>query len=249
MQRQSHFFGSDIRFSGMKRNNQPPGQYTRRSGEGTFPALERLNVEAMQETDTMIEPALDQPTSPAPHAMSDDVLITLFQGGDREVFRMLVDRYRERIRNLIYAVLSDASVIDDLAQETFIKAYEALPQFRFDAAFYTWLYRIAVNRCRDEIRRRRVRRVFSLHPLLERQDRELTERTMAHPEDTETRELIDRALSRLPEKFRVPVVLKDVEGLSYDEIAEVTQAEIGTVKSRLFRGRAMLRNWLVGVRE
>jgi RNA polymerase sigma-70 factor, ECF subfamily len=198
----------------------------------------------MHETDTMIDHALDHAPPLTFKGMNDDVLITLFQGGEQAVFRTLVERYQERIRNLIYAVLNDPAVIDDLAQEVFIKAYEALPQFRFDSAFYTWLYRIAVNRCRDEIRRRRVRRWLSLHPLLERQDRELTQRTTAHMEDTETRELIDRALSRLPEKFRLPVVLKDVEGLSYDEIAEVTQSEIGTVKSRLFRGRAMLRHWL-----
>jgi RNA polymerase sigma-70 factor, ECF subfamily len=203
----------------------------------------------MHETEIMIEQALEHAPPPMPRDMSDDVLITLFQGGDRAVFRTLVERYQERIRNLIYAVLNDSALIDDLAQEVFIKVYEALPQFRFDASFYTWVYKIAVNRCRDEIRRKRVRRWLPLHPLLDRQDRELTQKTTAHMEDTETRELIDRALTRLPEKFRLPVILKDLEGLSYDEIAEVTQAEIGTVKSRLFRGRAMLRNWLQPLME
>ena len=197
----------------------------------------------------MIEHALEPAPSLDMQERSDDVLITLFQGGEQKVFRTLVERYRERIRNLIHAVLNDAGAIDDLAQDVFLKAYEGLPGFRFESSFYTWLYRIAVNRCRDEIRRKRVRRWLSLQPLLDRQDRELTTKTSVHMEDTELRELIDRALARLPEKFRLPVVLKEVDGLSYNEIAEITQTEIGTVKSRLFRGRAMLRNWLQPLME
>ena len=197
----------------------------------------------------MIDHALEQAPPRTVHGMSDDVLITLFQGGEKQVFRTLVERYQERVRNLVYSVLNDSSMIDDLAQEVFIKVYEGLPQFRFDASFYTWLYRITINRCRDEIRKKRVRKWLSLHHLLDNHDKELTRLTSTHMKDTETQDLIDRALHRLPDKFRIAIVLKDMQGLSYEEISEVTQSEIGTVKSRLFRGRAMLRNYLQPLME
>jgi RNA polymerase sigma-70 factor, ECF subfamily len=184
--------------------------------------------------------------SPAPteHETGDDVLVTLFQAGESDMFRLLVERHRERVRGLIYSILNDPSVVDDLAQDVFIRVFEALPRFRFDAAFTTWLYRITVNRCRDEIRRKKLRSWLSLHHLLERNDRELARHTTVAPEDPETREIIGRAIEALPEKFRIPILLRDVDGLSYEEIAEVLECEIGTVKSRLFRGRALLRTAL-----
>jgi RNA polymerase sigma-70 factor, ECF subfamily len=175
---------------------------------------------------------------------SDDVLIQLFQNGNKEVYRYLVERYRERIRNLLFSMFNDPDVVDDLAQEVFIKTYEALHRFRFEASFYTWLYRIAVNKSRDELRKRKVRKYFSLHQALETPDKELIEKTSVSPGDNSAHELIAFGLQRLPEKFRLPVVLKDIDGLSYEEMAEVMECQIGTVKSRLSRGRSMLRNIL-----
>jgi RNA polymerase sigma-70 factor (ECF subfamily) len=175
---------------------------------------------------------------------SDEVLITLFQNGERDAFRVLVQRYQARVKNLIYSIFHDVEAVDDLAQEVFIKAYEALPQFRFQSSFFTWLYRIAVNKARDELRRRKIRRILSLQALLESGDHELGSRLAIEPRDDETQELITSALGLLPEKFRVAVVLKEIEGLSYEEIAEVLQCEVGTVKSRLFRARVALRNIL-----
>lgn len=175
---------------------------------------------------------------------SDEVLITLFQSGDEHEFRLLVERYQEKIRNLIYSIFHEPDLIDDLAQEVFIKAYEALPQFRFESSFYTWLYRIAVNKCRDELRKRRVRKILSLQTLMESRDQELRDKMSVEPHNSETQELLAKGLSHLPEKFRLPVVLKDIDGLSYEEIGSVMQCGVGTVKSRLSRGRSMLRKIL-----
>ncbi|GJQ20725.1 MAG: RNA polymerase sigma factor [Bacteroidia bacterium] len=175
---------------------------------------------------------------------NDDVLISLFQSGDQGVFRVLVERYQERIRNLLFSIFHETETIDDLAQEVFIKAYEGLGRFRFESSFYTWLYRIAVNRARDELRKRKVRRFFSFHGLDGSTEKEVTERTTVQPVSIDEQELVAKGLEALPEKYRMPVILKDLDGLSYEEISEVLECEVGTVKSRLSRGRTMLRNIL-----
>lgn len=176
--------------------------------------------------------------------MNDEALITAFQSGDRDVYRILVERYQERIRNLLFSIFHDRDFIDDLAQEVFIKAYKALPNFRFEASFYTWLYRIAVNKSRDELRKKKLRRFFSFQTLDEGIDQEVNIRLSVQPENRDTQELIGLGLQTLPEKFRTAVVLKDIDGLSYEEIAEVMQCELGTVKSRISRARSMLRKTL-----
>jgi RNA polymerase sigma-70 factor (ECF subfamily) len=175
---------------------------------------------------------------------SDDSLIMLFQNGDASVFRYLVERYQEKIRNLIYSIFNESGIVDDLTQEVFIKAFEALPKFRFESSFYTWLYRIAVNRSRDEMRRRKVKRFFSFHSVETSTNRSLDEMVSTTFDDEQTHEVIERTLNAMPEKYRIPIILKDVDGLSYDEIAEVLECEIGTVKSRLSRGRSMLKEKL-----
>lgn len=175
---------------------------------------------------------------------SDEVLITLFQTGERDVFRLLVERYQERVRNIIYSIFHEQEIVDDLAQEVFLKAYQALPRFRFESSFYTWLYRITVNKSRDELRKRKVRRYLMLQPLDEAAEKDLAGHHESQGRKDDAQELVTEALKKVPEKFRVPIVLKDIEGMSYEEIAEIMQCEIGTVKSRLSRGRAMLRSAL-----
>jgi len=172
---------------------------------------------------------------------SDEILVTRFQQGDEAAFRLLVERYQEKIRNLIFSIFNDTELVDDLAQEVFIKAYEGLPNFRFQSSLYTWLYRIAVNRSRDEMRKRKVRKWLSLHALMESNDRELHQKMTTQPDATDAAEIVSKGLQQLPEKFRIAIVLKDIEGLSYEEIADVMQCEVGTVKSRLSRARSMLR--------
>jgi RNA polymerase sigma-70 factor (ECF subfamily) len=187
---------------------------------------------------------LAQPAEVPLQAKSDEVLITLVHQGEHAAFRVLVERYQERIRNLIYSIFHEPGVVDDLSQEVFIKAYEALHQFRFQSSFYTWLYRIAVNKSRDELRKRKVRRWFSLQSMMESSDKELAAKIVAEPQDNELQELLAAGLKSLPEKYRIAVILKDVDGFSYEEIAEIMECEIGTVKSRLSRARAMLRKIL-----
>lgn len=179
---------------------------------------------------------------------SDEALITMFQGGDRSAYRVLVDRHKDRVRNVVFSIFRDPEIVDDMAQEVFIKAYEALPNFRFESSFYTWLYRITVNKARDEMRKRKVKRFFSLDLMTEQREHHPALQTPA-PTDMGVADMVSAALDKLPEKFRLPVILKDIEGLSYEEIAEALDCEVGTVKSRLSRARAMLRGILTPLLE
>ena len=175
---------------------------------------------------------------------SDDSLIILFQSGEKNVFRYLLARYQEKVRNLIFSIFNDSDMVDDLAQEVFIKAYEALSNFRFESSFYTWLYRIAVNRSRDEMRRRKVKRFFTFQAIESSSKLKVENLLTTTFDDENLQEVIESALKKLPEKYRMPIILKDIDGLSYDEISEVLKCEVGTVKSRLSRGRAMLKEIL-----
>lgn len=185
-----------------------------------------------------------RPSAEVLKEMDDEALIKQFQNGNREVYRFLVERHQERIRNLLFSIFHDSDYIEDLAQEVFIKAYQALPHFRFEASFYTWLYRIAVNKSRDELRKKKIRRFFSFQTLDEGIENELNKRISVPPEDRDTQELVSLGLKALPEKFRIAVVLKDIDGLTYEEIAKVMDCELGTVKSRISRARSMLRKAL-----
>lgn len=187
---------------------------------------------------------VEQPPEIQTKELSDDILITLFQGGDEHAFKCLVERYQERIRNVIYSVLQDGDFVDDIAQDVFIKVYQGLRGFRFQSSFYTWLYRIAVNKCRDEIRKKKVRKLLSLESMSEGAKHVVENRMSEAPVDYELGEYLNDCLQQLPEKYRIPVVLKDIDGLSYEEISEVTQCEMGTVKSRLSRARKMMREML-----
>lgn len=182
------------------------------------------------------------PQRPPTH--DDDVLVTLVQGGDRSAFRVLVERHERRVRTLIASLLGARDGVDDIAQDVFVNVWRALPGFRFDAAFSTWLHRIVLNRCRDEIRTRRVRRILSLNGLLEARDRDVEMRLVTHQHDTELPDLIAAELAALPARYKEPIILKDIDGRSYDDIATLLQIELGTVKSRLARGRALLRDRL-----
>ncbi len=115
-------------------------------------------------------PLQDEQQLPLP-SRSDEALIALFRDGGEHAFCVLVERYGEKIRNLIYSIFNDRELVEDLTQEVFIKAYEGLRTFRFQSSFYTWVYRIAVNRSRDELRRRKIRKWFSLNTADDKSDR------------------------------------------------------------------------------
>ncbi|MGA9290958.1 MAG: sigma-70 family RNA polymerase sigma factor [Ignavibacteriaceae bacterium] len=170
-------------------------------------------------------------------SLDDDFsLIKRFIDGEESIFRIIVQRHKEKVRNIIYLTLGTNGDVDDIAQEVFITVYKNLNQFKFQAQFTTWLYRVTVNKCKDHLRKMKIRKIFS--PIKD-SDKEAGYNISV--EETNTAELVQDAIKKLPDKLRIPLLLKDIEGFSYQEIAETVQCEIGTVKSRIFRAREGLK--------
>lgn len=173
----------------------------------------------------------------------DLVIVRKVQAGDDAAFNLLVRKYQHKVANLVSRYVYDSGDIEDIAQEVFIKAYRAIGGFRGDSAFYTWLYRIAINTAKNYLVAQSRRPPNSD---VEPQDAELTDggrnlREVGTPESNLlTRELADRvtrAVSDLPEELKIAITLRELEGLSYEEIASVMECPIGTVRSRIFRAR------------
>ncbi len=178
--------------------------------------------------------------SPRILEIDDDFsLIKRFIEGDETTFRTLVYRHKEKVRNIIYMTMNYSDSVDDIAQEVFITVYKNLKYFRFESQFTTWLYRITINKCRDHLRKMKIRNIFT--PV---KDNDEAHGYSQINENMDIPGIVQKAISKLPEKLRVPLMLKDIEGFSYQEIAETVQCEIGTVKSRIFRARESLRNIL-----
>ncbi len=172
--------------------------------------------------------------------LDDDFsLIKRFIDGEEQVFSELVKRHKEKVRNIIYITLSNGNSVDDIAQEVFITVYRNLKNFRFESQFTTWIYRITINKCKDHLRKKNVRRIFL--PLKDEEEEPVLE---SINEDTDIKQIIHSAIATLPDKLRIPLVLKDLEGFSYQEIADSMECEIGTVKSRIFRARESLKKVL-----
>lgn len=171
--------------------------------------------------------------------INDDFsLIKRFIEGDESTFKTLVHRHKEKVRNIIYLTVSRTESVDDIAQEVFITVYKNLKHFRFESQFTTWLYRITVNKCKDHLRKMKIRGIFV--PVKENE-----EPGYNHINDNiDVSEIVRKSINKLPEKLRTPLLLKDIEGFSYQEIADTVQCEVGTVKSRIFRAREGLRNML-----
>lgn len=173
-------------------------------------------------------------------------LVARARGGDVAAFTALVRRYENRVYNLAFRMLGDADDAADVAQETFLAAYEGLGRFRAESALYTWLYRIAVNKALSRRRAKSSRREFvpadDPSPLLTAASRFQTPDEVA--EEKERAVIVQDAISRLPGDLRAVVILKDIEGLEYEEIAGVLELALGTVKSRLHRARLSLRETL-----
>lgn len=173
----------------------------------------------------------------------DDELVRRVQAGDSAAFDLLVRKYQHRIAALIGRYVSDWSEVQDVAQETFIRAYRAMGNFRGDAQFYTWLHRIAVNTAKNHLVAHNRRPPTAD---IDIEDAELFDSGIRlRDSDTPERELmrqqleqtVMRAVEALPEELRVAINLREVDGLSYDEIAERMGCPIGTVRSRIFRAR------------
>lgn len=177
----------------------------------------------------------------------DAELVARARGGDRAAFDQLVLRHQDRVYTMAYRMLGNRDEALDAAQEIFLAAYRSLGAFESKARFSTWLYRVTVNRCRDELRKRGT--VKHTRPAsLEGPGNHAFDPpapVAADPasaaETRERDEAVARAIASLPEETRAAVVLRDVQGLAYEEIAEVLGVPAGTVRSRIFRGRAQLR--------
>src|SRR5688500_18438390 len=174
---------------------------------------------------------------------NDQQLVQRVQKGDKSAFDLLVLKYQHRVLKLVGRFVNDAAEAQDVAQEAFLKAYRALPSFRGDSAFYTWLYRIAINTAKNTLvsnRRRRVDFDLDLQDP-DQYDRHAKLKDVATPERVmlteEIREVVERAMQQLPEDLRTAIVLREIEGLSYEEIAEAMDCPVGTVRSRIFRAR------------
>ncbi len=180
--------------------------------------------------------------------MEEKELIRLSQEGNGEAFGLLVERYKAKVFNLASSWTQDRAAADDLAQEIFIKAYFSLPKFKSRSEFGTWLYRIAVNHTKDYLRKNRSR--LKEIPLEEAGEKVLTAENGSRREEEQAgekrRALVQSALLRLPEKHRVILTLRDIQGLSYEEISRILGLSPGTVDSRLFRARKKLREKLAG---
>jgi RNA polymerase sigma-70 factor (ECF subfamily) len=190
--------------------------------------------------------------------MDEPALIHDAQRGDVDAFNRLVLEYQSLVYNVAYRIMGEGDSASDATQEAFISAYKHLPDYR-GGSFKGWLLRIVTNACYDELRRRKRRPAASLEALMvvpEGPDAEAEaslvsrhEAPETHAERRELAEAIQRCLNELPEDMRVVTVLCDVQGFDYNEIAAMRGLALGTVKSRLSRARARLRNCLQGVRE
>ncbi|MBU1680298.1 MAG: sigma-70 family RNA polymerase sigma factor [Bacteroidetes bacterium] len=166
----------------------------------------------------------------------DFELIRRYNDGEDAAFEKLINLHKDKVRNLIYLTLGDSDYVDDISQDVFISVFHKLKDFRFESKFTTWLYRITVNKCRDYLRKKRVRSIFT--PIKD-SEYELSVRT--HNENMDIPRLVRKAIEKLPEKLKVPLILRDIDGLSYKEIADSLDCEVGTIKSRIFRARESLK--------
>jgi len=181
--------------------------------------------------------------------MDEKALIANAQQGEIPAFNQLVLTYQSMVYNLAYRILGDADAAADASQDTFISAFRAIKKFR-GGSFKAWLLRIATNTCYDQLRYKQRRPTSPLEALLVETDSPsyFTDSTEGPEEYTLRQELgqvIQAGLNTLPSDQRVALVLSDVQGFSYQEIAEITRVSLGTVKSRLSRGRAKLRDYLL----
>lgn len=174
----------------------------------------------------------------------DQQLVERVQRGDKQAFGLLVSKYQRKLVRLLSRMIRDPAEVEDVAQEAFIKAYRALPNFRGESAFYTWLYRIGVNTAKNYLVSQGRRAPTSTE--IEAEDAEQYESgDLLRDNDTPERlmqtrqigETVNAAMQALPDELRTAIVLREIEGLSYEDIASMMNCPIGTVRSRIFRAR------------
>jgi RNA polymerase sigma-70 factor (ECF subfamily) len=184
--------------------------------------------------------------------LSDHALIEATRAGDEAAFAEIVGRYRGPITNYLYRFLGDYEEAVDLSQETFVRLYFAVDRYHTEYAFSTYIYKIATNLAISELRRRKRRKLLSLTGLFQSDDEEGIDfqptdgRSLPDKDlvDSEQSRQIEKAIAALPDKYRAPIVLREIEELSYDEIAEILGLGLGTTKSRISRARGLLKEKL-----
>jgi RNA polymerase sigma-70 factor (ECF subfamily) len=211
------------------------------------PALQAYNASDMK-TESGKSSMADKPNEPvsgsAGNRELDQVLVERAQQGDKKAFGMLVEKYHRKLGRLLGRMIRDQAEVEDVVQESFIKAYRALPNFRGDSAFYTWLYRIGINTAKNYLvsmgRRPQVMQEVEIDDVENFEDGGEM-RTMDTPETMlmtkQIAQVVNDTVASLPEELRTAITLREIEGLSYEEIAILMQCPIGTVRSRIFRAR------------
>jgi RNA polymerase sigma-70 factor (ECF subfamily) len=174
----------------------------------------------------------------------DQQLVLRAQRGDKRAYELLVLKYQRKLGRLLSRFVRDAAEVEDVTQEAFIKAYRALPSFRGDSAFYTWLYRIAINTAKNYLvamgRRAPTTTGFDNEEAENFEDAEQLRDSSTPESELQGKQIaatVNKAMDALPEDLRTAITLREIEGLSYDEIASVMNCPIGTVRSRIFRAR------------
>ena len=180
--------------------------------------------------------------------ISDEILIKKFQDGDVGAYNQLVFRFKDRLLNFIYRFVNDLDLAEDLVQDTLLKLYTHKDSYQEIAKFSTWLYTIAANLARTELRKKKRRKTFSVTEL-SREDREfiIVSSDVDPSEDLSSQDFernIQLALAELPDDFKTIIILRDIQELSYDEISKIVNVPLGTVKSRINRGRVKLQQLL-----
>jgi RNA polymerase sigma-70 factor (ECF subfamily) len=200
-------------------------------------------------TDNEIRPVVRQPEKSEAErarmseAQVDQLLVERVQKGDKKAFDLLINKYQHRIISLVARYVSDQTEALDVAQEAFIKAYRAIPRFRGDSAFYTWLYRIAINTAKNWLVAKKRRPPTSDIDAADAEQYDMDSRLKEHgtPENELMREEIRRTvydtIAELPDDLRTAIILREMDGMSYEEIAVTMDCPIGTVRSRIFRAR------------
>lgn len=187
---------------------------------------------------------------------NEQLLLERSKAGDIAAFEKLIEVYQKKIFNLAYRMVGNHDDAADLAQEALIRIFKSIANFKEQSSFSTWVYRITTNVCLDEIRKKKNRRVLSLDEEIHVEDGEMQRQIMSDDplpdevvEREELRSIVNGAIGSLPEEQRLVISLRDIQGLSYDEIAEVLDCPTGTVKSRINRARQALKNVLMTKRE
>lgn len=175
---------------------------------------------------------------------SDLVLVKRVQRGDKSAFDLLVRKYQHKVVKLVLRYVRNPAEAEDIAQEAFIKAYRALPQFRGDSAFYTWMYRIAINTAKNSLASRDRSPIAYDLDLNDPEESHSVQTKLQDPDTPEgmalteeIRGIVNSAIEGLPEELKTAIVLRELDGLSYEEIAAAMECPVGTVRSRIFRAR------------